>query len=201
MCEIKRYVRHWIGIGAASDANDFEMEHDIYRGMRTWRGEIDGDVIISLNAQMHHPCARAALPQGRAIQLQAVHGNVYRVAPRLVATARLSDDDRDRSFMVIAVGSSPFANSSAGSSVPALESRVRQDQAQLNDWRTCVSAKTPKGQAAIQKLSGEVSATKEAIARALQFESGGRSSAQASPAGTGRSGSDPSSSWSVDLWV
>jgi hypothetical protein len=27
----KRYVRHWIGIGVASDANDFEAEHCIYR--------------------------------------------------------------------------------------------------------------------------------------------------------------------------
>jgi hypothetical protein len=101
--------------------------------------------------------------------------------------------------MVSAVGSSPFANSFAGSSVPALEGRVRQDQAQLNDWTTCVSAKTPKGQAAIQKLSGEVSAAKEAIARALQL--GGRSSTQASPAASGRSGTGPSPSEAVDLWV
>jgi hypothetical protein len=57
------------------------------------------------------------------------------------------------------------------SSVAALEGRIRQDQVQLNDWTTCVSANTPKGQSAIQKLSGEISADKEQIARNLQAQS------------------------------
>lgn len=72
--------------------------------------------------------------------------------------------------MVSAIG--PSANSS----VAALEGRIRQDQVQLNDWTTCVSAGTPKGQSAIQKLSGEISAAKEQIARTLQAQSGATSS-------------------------
>jgi hypothetical protein len=61
---------------------------------------------------------------------------------------------------------------SGGTSVASLEGQIRQDQVQLNDWTTCVSAKTPKGQAAIEKLSGAISADKERIARVLQSHSG-----------------------------
>lgn len=102
----------------------------------------------------------------------------------------------------VAAGGSPVAASTGGTSVPSLEGRIRQDQAQLNDWTTCVSAKTPKGQAAIQKLSGAISAAKEDIARALQSQSAAVLSGQASPAGSwNRGGGTPSSSGSVDLWV
>jgi hypothetical protein len=103
--------------------------------------------------------------------------------------------------MVNAVGGSQFANNPGGPSVPALEGRVRQDQVQLNDWTTCVSAKTPEGEAAIQKLSGEISADKEEIARALQVQSGARSSGQVSSTPHGLSGNTPALSGSVDLWV
>ncbi|HWZ62512.1 MAG TPA: hypothetical protein VNX02_05775 [Steroidobacteraceae bacterium] len=90
--------------------------------------------------------------------------------------------------MVTAVGSSP---------VPSLQGQIRQDQVQLNDWTTCVSAKTPKGQAAIQKLSGEISAATEQIARALQNQSGTASpSAKATPA-PGRA----SRPGSLDVWA
>ena len=81
----------------------------------------------------------------------------------------------------------------AGSSpVASLEGRIRQDQVQLNDWTTCVSARTPKGQAAIQKLSGEISAAKEQVAQAQQAQS----NAPQSPAraATPRPGS-------VDVWA
>lgn len=61
------------------------------------------------------------------------------------------------------------ANTIAGSNTPAsLQGQIQQDQIQLNDWTTCVSAKTPKGQAAIQKLSGEISAAKEQLVRTQQ---------------------------------
>ena len=63
---------------------------------------------------------------------------------------------------------SSFPSSSGGNNVPALQGRVQQARVQLNDWSSCVSAKTPKGQAAIQKLSGEISADKQKIARAQQ---------------------------------
>jgi hypothetical protein len=75
-------------------------------------------------------------------------------------------------------------------SVAALQGLIRQDQTQLNDWTTCVSANTPKGQSAIQKLSGEISADKEQITRTLQAQSGASAS---SPSATG--------AHSLDVWV
>jgi hypothetical protein len=119
--------------------------------------------------------------------------------------------------MVTAVGLSAYglspqftSGSTSGSSgVAALQGRIRQDQLQLNDWTTCVSAKTTKGQSAIQKLSGEISADKEQVARALQAQSGARFPACAASAtdapnstaapGPGASGS--SRARSVDIWV
>jgi len=117
--------------------------------------------------------------------------------------------------MVSAVGISaygsiaplPSRTASVGSSVSVLQDRIRQDQVQLNDWTTCVSAKTPKGQAEIQKLSGEISAAKEQIARALQDQSGAPSSAasvpdarsaNAKPSLTAYTPSRPSA---VDVWA
>ncbi|MDE2138007.1 MAG: hypothetical protein KGJ68_11275 [Gammaproteobacteria bacterium] len=81
----------------------------------------------------------------------------------------------------------------AGSSpVASLEGRIRQDQVQLNDWTTCVSARTPKGQAAIQKLSGEISAAKAQIAQALQTQArAAQAPAAAAPARPG----------SLDVWA
>jgi hypothetical protein len=78
------------------------------------------------------------------------------------------------------------------SPVAALEGRIRTDQAQLNDWTTCVSAHTSKGQAAIQKLSGEISAAQEQVAQALQAQE----SAPRSPSATA-----PSRAGSVDVWA
>jgi hypothetical protein len=49
-------------------------------------------------------------------------------------------------------------------STAALQGQIKRDQLDLNDWATCVSAKTPKGKAEIQKISGEISAAKERIA-------------------------------------
>jgi len=86
--------------------------------------------------------------------------------------------------MVSAIGSSAYAfttpcasgTCSGSRSVAVLEGQIRQDKIQLDDWTTCVSAKTAKGQAAIQKLSGEISADKDRIARAQQTRSAGPSS-------------------------
>ena len=47
------------------------------------------------------------------------------------------------------------------SSVASLDGQIRQDKIQLDDWATCVSSKTPKGQAEIQRLSGAISAARE----------------------------------------
>jgi hypothetical protein len=80
--------------------------------------------------------------------------------------------------------------STGGGNVAALEGRLQQARIQLNDWTTCVSAKTPKGQAEIQKLSGEVSADEQKIARSRQADPSANTS---SP--VGRSGR------LVDVWA
>jgi hypothetical protein len=51
------------------------------------------------------------------------------------------------------------------STVASLSGQIRQDKAQLDDWSTCVSAKTTKGQAEIQRLSGQLSAAEEKLHR------------------------------------
>lgn len=76
--------------------------------------------------------------------------------------------------------------------VAALEGQIQQAQIQLNDWTTCVSASTPKGQAEIQKLSGEISADKEQISRALQAQSA--ASSPVTDAASSRPGG-------VDVWA
>jgi hypothetical protein len=57
------------------------------------------------------------------------------------------------------------------SAVGALNGRIRQDKMQLDDWTTCVSAKTVKGQAEIQRLSGQISAEREEVSRVEALQS------------------------------
>jgi hypothetical protein len=70
--------------------------------------------------------------------------------------------------MVNSIGctGSAAATASVSSAVGALNGRIRDDKMKLDDWTTCVSAKTVKGQAEIQRLSGQVSADREAVLRA-----------------------------------
>jgi hypothetical protein len=49
----------------------------------------------------------------------------------------------------------------AASSVASLNGQIRQAKSQLDDWTTCVSSKTTKGQTEIQRLSGQISAAKQ----------------------------------------
>jgi len=62
--------------------------------------------------------------------------------------------------------------SALSGSTAALQGQIKRDQLDLNDWVTCVSAKTPKGKAEIQKISGEISSAKERIARIEASETG-----------------------------
>jgi hypothetical protein len=52
----------------------------------------------------------------------------------------------------------------------SLEGQIRAARAQLNDWVTCVSATTPKGQAEIRSLSAQISAAQEKINRLSPLE-------------------------------
>lgn len=67
--------------------------------------------------------------------------------------------------MVIGLGNTvtmpPGTTAHSAGSVASLNGQIRQAKIQLDDWATCVSSKTPRGQAEIQRLSGEISAAKE----------------------------------------
>jgi hypothetical protein len=49
--------------------------------------------------------------------------------------------------------------------IASLNGEIQQVKQQLDDWTTCVSAKTTKGQAEIQRLSGELGAAEERVRR------------------------------------
>lgn len=85
--------------------------------------------------------------------------------------------------------------SSVSGSTTALQGQVQRAQLDLNDWVTCVSAKTPKGQAEIQKYSGEISSAKEQIARIQASKGSAPSPPQSDAAATGNSGH------LIDVWA
>src|SRR5277367_4023376 len=78
-------------------------------------------------------------------------------------------------------------NISAQHTAASLEGQIRAAREQLNDWVTCVSATTPKGQAEIRSLSAQISAAQEHINR-LAGRAGAVDTA-AAPSG------------SVDVWA
>jgi hypothetical protein len=72
--------------------------------------------------------------------------------------------------MVTAVGNATtlalgITTAHKAAAVASLNGQMRRDKIQLDDWTTCVSSKTPRGQAEIQRLSGEISAASEHEAR------------------------------------
>ena len=101
--------------------------------------------------------------------------------------------------MVTCVGSqSGYPGTSGGDSVAALQGRIQRARGQLNDWTTCVSAKTSKGQSEIQKLSGEISADEQKIAQAQQS----KPAPKAQPDSPAHSGTSTSiAAGSIDVWV
>jgi hypothetical protein len=58
-----------------------------------------------------------------------------------------------------------LASQSTQSTAASLQGQIRAAREQLNDWVTCVSATTPKGQAEIRSLSAQISAAQEHIDR------------------------------------
>jgi hypothetical protein len=52
---------------------------------------------------------------------------------------------------------SAATSAGASASVSSANDQIRKDKQQLDDWTTCVSAKTTKGQAEIQRLSADLS--------------------------------------------
>jgi hypothetical protein len=64
--------------------------------------------------------------------------------------------------------------------------QIQQVKQQLDDWTTCVSANTTKGQAEIQRLSGELSGAEDRAHHLAALQP------QASPAAPPRS---------IDVWA
>jgi hypothetical protein len=80
----------------------------------------------------------------------------------------------------------PGPSAASRTSIASANGQIRQDEQQLNDWTTCVSAKTTKGQAEIQRLSAQLSAAEERAHRLAALQP------QASPAAPPRS---------IDVWA
>jgi predicted nucleic acid-binding Zn-ribbon protein len=78
-------------------------------------------------------------------------------------------------------------------SVGALQDRIRQEKAQLDDWVTCVSAKTTKGQSEIQSLSARISAAQQQINELDNSQQAPTSQQASTPAARSTS--------SIDVWV
>ena len=68
----------------------------------------------------------------------------------------------------------------------AVNDQIRRDKQQLDDWTTCVSAKTTKGQAEIQRLSADLAG---AQSRAHRI------------AASGSDTPSTSASQSIDVWA
>ena len=60
---------------------------------------------------------------------------------------------------------SALTSLSAQHAAGSLQDQIRAAREQLNDWLTCVSATTPKGQAEIRSLSAQISAAQQQIDR------------------------------------
>jgi uncharacterized caspase-like protein len=78
----------------------------------------------------------------------------------------------------------------------ALTGQIRQLKQQLDDWTTCVSSKTTKGQAEIQRLSGEVSAATQQLHRLAATQPSQSSAAASTP-----STSKTSPARLLDVWA
>jgi hypothetical protein len=68
--------------------------------------------------------------------------------------------------------SSQLTQRATQSATAALQGQIRSAREQLNDWVTCVSATTPKGQAEIQSLSAQIAAAQDHIHQLQQHASG-----------------------------
>jgi hypothetical protein len=94
----------------------------------------------------------------------------------------------------VSVGSIGAANLSPATpstqNTASLEGQIRTAREQLNDWVTCVSATTPKGQAEIRALSAQISAAQDQINRLAPTE-------KPSNAGAGA----PSLGARLDVWA
>ena len=89
--------------------------------------------------------------------------------------------------LIPSIGSTnlPGPGGASGTSIASVNGQIQQVKQQLDDWTTCVSAKTTKGQAEIQRLSAALSAAEDRAQRLEALQP------QASPVPTR----------SIDVWA
>jgi hypothetical protein len=98
-------------------------------------------------------------------------------------------------FSAIEHSNQPGRSAASSASVSSANGQIRLDKQQLDDWTTCVSAKTTKGQAEIQRLSAALSAAEDQAHRLVALQP------QASPASSAAPASAAAPARSIDLWA
>jgi hypothetical protein len=85
-------------------------------------------------------------------------------------------------FNAIQHSSQPDRSTAASASISSANGQIRLDKQQLDDWTTCFSAKTTKGQAEIQRLSAALSAAEDQAHRLVAQQPQPSAAAPAAPA-------------------
>jgi hypothetical protein len=97
----------------------------------------------------------------------------------------------------IAHSNQPVPSAASSASVSSANGQIRLDKQQLDDWTTCVSAKTTKGQAEIQRLSAALSAAEDQAHRLVALQPQGSPAATASSASSAAAGP----ARSINVWA
>jgi hypothetical protein len=87
--------------------------------------------------------------------------------------------------------STPTEAATPKRSAPNLDAQVRTYRAQLADWITCPSAKTPQGKAKIEQISAKLDSVKQQIKKTDGSAPAESSMQQATPPDTPRAQADP----------
>ena len=87
---------------------------------------------------------------------------------------------------VTASANLPGTSATSRASIASANDQIRQDKQQLDDWTTCVSAKTTKGQSEIQRLAAELGGAESRAHRLADSQS---------------RDSSTSPSHSIDVWA
>jgi hypothetical protein len=64
----------------------------------------------------------------------------------------------------------PVQSAASAASLASANGQIRQDKQQLDDWTSCVSAKTTKGQAEIQRLSAALGGAEDRAQRLVALQ-------------------------------
>jgi hypothetical protein len=145
----------------------------------------------SFNELLHIQTSRPHLKSGPQIGGRpGGGGSLTKTAIESLDGRQSADDACCMSFGLVSSAieytNQPGHSGASGASLSSANDQIRQDKQQLDDWTTCVSAKTTKGQAEIQRLSAALSAAEDRAHRLVALQP------QASPAAPTRS---------IDVWA